>query len=244
MKARRGGGVDENSAALMLQYSQKLPSGRTIVNKVDAPIYQVKVGLLHIKPLIWRRFLVSSATKLSDFHGILQIVMGWTDSHLHMFKLGRVSFSYPFDEEHLMELTAIDSTKVKLYNIIPHMRPWQGKFRAVMRYDYDFGDNWRHKIIFEDVMPRERGQKVPWCLEGARACPPEDIGSYPGYQAMLEALNDPQHPEHEMYANYSPYSDDEEGDFTPFDPEAFDLKAVNDKLSRFKTYTPGMFAEW
>jgi hypothetical protein len=48
-------------------------------------IYQLKVVLLGISPMIWRRLLVSSDSSIEDLHYTLQIAMGWEDIHLHQF---------------------------------------------------------------------------------------------------------------------------------------------------------------
>ena len=63
-----------------------------------ALIYQIKVTLRHITPPIWRRIQVTGDTKLGQLHDILQDVMGWSDSHLHAFRIGRDSYSEPNPE--------------------------------------------------------------------------------------------------------------------------------------------------
>ena len=66
---------------------------------------------------------------------------------------------------------------------------------ATARYLYDFGDDWRHLVALEDVLPRG-AVKYPRCVAGARACPPEDCGGVHGFAEFLEAIADPRHPEH------------------------------------------------
>lgn len=195
------------------------------MSKAHMPIYQVKITLKDVEPAIWRRFLVSSDITLVKFHRIIQNVMGWTNSHLHLFKVGVVRFIEPYEPGMLAEMTAIDSRKVKLIHIVPHVRPFRGEFHFEFEYEYDFGDGWKHEIIFEDVLPPEPTQKTPICLDGARACPPEDVGGVWGYQNFIEAINDPEHPEHDEYHEWSG------GDF---DPEMFDLDAVNRVLRILK----------
>jgi Plasmid pRiA4b ORF-3-like protein len=48
-------------------------------------IYQLKIVLLGISPMIWRRILVSSNSTIEDLHYIVQLTMGWSDIHLHYF---------------------------------------------------------------------------------------------------------------------------------------------------------------
>jgi hypothetical protein len=88
-------------------------------------------------------------------------------------------------------------------------------------YEYDFGDDWQHEIKIEKVLPPDPKQKLPVCIKGKRACPPEDIGGVWGYEEFLEAIKDPNHDEHAMYTEW--IGDD-------FDPEAFDLDEVNERL--------------
>ncbi len=64
-------------------------------------------------------------------------------------------------------------------------------------YEYDFGDGWEHEILFEGCPEKEPGKQYPMCLEGERACPPEDVGGISGFYDFLEALADPKHKDHE-----------------------------------------------
>ncbi len=64
-----------------------------------APIYQLKITLDGITPSVWRRFLVSSNIPLSKLHDTIQIVMGWTNSHLHMFEINGQIYGDPQDDE-------------------------------------------------------------------------------------------------------------------------------------------------
>ncbi len=86
---------------------------------------------------------------------------------------------------------------------------------------YDFGDAWEHEIILEEILPPEAGLKYPHCAAGARACPPEDCGSTPGYEDLVEAMRDPKHPERDRYLEWL-------GGL--YDPEKFDLAMVNSDL--------------
>lgn len=186
------------------------------MSKATAPIYQIKITLEHSKPPIWRRLLISSETTLPKLHRIIQQAMGWYDSHLHAFDIHGVQYSapLPYDTGHLAELGMKSTNRVKLNKLITR----EGE---KFRYEYDFGDDWQHKILVEKILPPDPKQKLPICIKGKRACPPEDVGGVWGYDSFLEAINDPNHPEHEMYVEWIG-----EG----FDPEAFDLDTVNDRL--------------
>ena len=78
-------------------------------------------------------------------------------------------------------------------------------------YEYDFGDSWMHDVQFEGSPTPQPGVTYPQCLEGERACPPEDVGGTGGYAQYLEALADPDHQRYEEMLNWK----------GPFKPDAF-----------------------
>ncbi|SFE96917.1 pRiA4b ORF-3-like protein [Nitrosomonas sp. Nm166] len=178
-------------------------------------IYQLKVTLKGIRPPIWRRFLIASTASLADVHTILQIVIGWTDSHLHEFTKGRDRYGMP-DEDFPEDI--YDEAKYRLDQVLKEEK-------EKLIYTYDFGDGWEHDVVLEKILPFEADAKLPLCLKGSRACPPEDIGGVPGYAMFLEAISDPKHPEHDSMLEWIA---DDTGD--TFDPERFDLDEVNNLL--------------
>jgi hypothetical protein len=181
-------------------------------------IYQLKVTLNDSKPPIWRRILVSSNINLGNFHRILQIVLGWTDSHLHQFISGGTMYSTPYDEfGNNLELECEDENKYKLSQLLK-------KEKGSLIYEYDFGDSWKHKIVLEKILPYDGSVKVPTCIKGKRACPPEDCGGIWGYQDFLEAIQDPSHPEHQEMLEWIGGE---------FDPEYFDVKETNEILADY-----------
>jgi hypothetical protein len=177
----------------------------------DSPVFQLKVTLKYSKPPIWRRIQVRGSATLARLHLILQVAMGWTDSHLHVFDVGGVPYGMPDPE-----WEAKDERRVKLGQVVA-----QPKDR--LTYLYDMGDNWTHEIVVEKVLPPEPGVRYPICLAGRRACPPEDIGGMWGYEGFLEALRDPNHEEHESLLEWVG------GDFNP---ATFNLEPVNRELKR------------
>ncbi|HYA40778.1 MAG TPA: plasmid pRiA4b ORF-3 family protein, partial [Syntrophobacteraceae bacterium] len=64
-------------------------------------------------------------------------------------------------------------------------------------YEYDFGDCWLHDVLLEAILLKEQGVKYPRCIDGKRACPPEDCGGVPGYHRVLEILGNPDHDEYQ-----------------------------------------------
>jgi hypothetical protein len=181
----------------------------------NTPIYQIKVTLYGSKPPIWRRLLVPSDITLSRLHRILQAAMGWYDAHLHQFIVGEAYYGVP-DPDDLLEIKS--ERRVRLNQIVSGE-----KFRFI--YEYDFGDSWGHELLVEKIVPREKRVRYPVCIKGRRACPPEDVGGVWGYGYFLEAIQDPEHPEHEDYLEWIGGE---------FDPEAFDLDEINAALSHLR----------
>ncbi len=171
-------------------------------------LYQLKVTLIGSKPEIWRRIQVKDCT-LDKLHEHIQTVMGWTNSHLHHFDVDGQLFGDPeLIAENFHEMSYRDSTITLLSEVVPEV----GK-RRHFQYDYDFGDSWEHEVLFEGCPLPEKGQKYPLCLEGERACPPEDVGGMHGYAEFLKTIKDREHEEREEMLEWA------EG---WFDPDEFD----------------------
>ncbi|WP_295387782.1 plasmid pRiA4b ORF-3 family protein [uncultured Thiodictyon sp.] len=172
-------------------------------------IYQIKIGLNDAKPPIWRRVLLDSSVSLSKFHDIIQIVMGWTDSHLHQFRAGETYYGIPDPNIDFME--TLDERRYKLNHLLK-------KEKESIRYEYDFGDSWDHKITLEKVLPFDPAATLPHCIKGKGACPPEDVGGIFGYYDFIAAVSDPTHPDH---------ADRTEWVGGDFDPDLYNIDEVN-----------------
>jgi hypothetical protein len=134
--------------------------------------------------------------------------MGWTNSHLHQFNIGGKCYGDPeLLDDDLDGVPCIDSTVTKISKLMPKDRK-----RMRFGYEYDFGDGWEHEILFEGCPQLDPGVRYPLCVEGERACPPEDVGGVWGYYGMLEALANPKHERHREFKEWA----------GPFDPETFD----------------------
>lgn len=179
----------------------------------DSQIYQLKITLDDIYPPIWRRIQVPGDVSLFRLHFILQIAMGWTNSHLHEFLIGEQYYGDPQDDE-----LGTRGTKQEKDYRLEQVIPSDG---LRFSYLYDFGDGWKHRILVEEIREPEEGEQYPTLLDGERACPPEDAGGSYGYECMLDAMEDPEHPEHEGYLAWA-----ESG----FDAEAFDHEGVDEAL--------------
>jgi hypothetical protein len=184
------------------------------VFKGDRLLYEIKVQLRDIEPPIWRILGVRQQTRLPRLHKILQKAMGWTNSHLHLFEIdgepyGEGDFEWDFDVE--------DYSQIRLDMVFV-------EGRTSILYEYDLSDDWRHDITLLGTVKAEPGEKIA-CVTGARACPPEDCGGVTGYYNLLEALADPNHEDHEMLLEWVGGK---------FDPEAFDVAAVDRALKRLR----------
>jgi hypothetical protein len=184
------------------------------VQESQQAVYQLKVVLLETDPQIWRRFVVPSSVTLHRLHLILQDVVGWTNSHLYRFQVGTKEYAEPDPDNEFNELDFKNSRRTQLGRLVT-------KKGSTFLYEYDFGDSWLHELVVEDILEHKPGIRYPACLAGERACPPEDCGGIYGYAELLEVMNDP---EHEEYPDTMTWLGGR------FDPEAFDLKAVNNKL--------------
>jgi hypothetical protein len=169
-----------------------------------------------MEPEIWRWLLVPGGVHFGQLHESFQVAMGWTNNHLHQFTVGDTVYGEPDPE---LGDDVEDERGVRLCDVAP------GVDEAFV-YEYDFGDSWEHLAVVEKILgPEERVRALPVCLDGARACPPEDCGGVPGYENFLQALRDPKHEEHDAMLEWVGGH---------FDPKGFDLERVNRLLQRMK----------
>ena len=184
---------------------------------VPAPsvVYQFKITLVDTHPVIWRRIQTADCT-LDTLHHHIQAVMGWSNSHMHHFVIGRRLYGVQdFENGGMSGGYIFDSSAVMLSSLLPA----SGK-RAKFSYTYDFGDNWEHEILFEGCPKAVPGVKYPVCLEGERAGPPEDCGGPPIFEHILEVLENPRHKEHTEVTE----------EYGSFDPEKFDPKRATKRM--------------
>lgn len=212
-------------------------------------IHYLRITLRDSKPAIWRRVAVPSEFTLGQLHEVVQIAMGWTDSHLHQFMLkdknlidrdpgliARLSDEGRWDDI----FAATRGMRVFVSTTTPFGEPTEmegededavtlgevcPKVKSKLTYEYDFGDGWDHTIEVQKIETPRPGVEYPACLAGKRACPPEDCGGVYGYAHMLEVAGDPEHEEYDDVIDWL-----DEG----FDPEAFDIDEVNDMLAEWR----------
>lgn len=176
-------------------------------------VLQLKVTLDHVKPAIWRRIVVDQRTTIAQLHAILQVVMGWQDCHLHAFTIMNQRFGLP-DPDDLPPV--VDERKHAIGTLA-----FKG---SKLTYEYDFGDEWKHTIVVEAVRDAIEGETLPSCVDGQRACPPEDCGGPPGYADLQAALRNPR------------TKDERQRDLLEwiggeFDVDRFDRDAINADLA-------------
>jgi hypothetical protein len=180
-------------------------------------VYQLKITLRNSYPPIWRRIQVEDCT-LDKLHEHIQTAMGWTNSHLHHFRLGDQLYGDPeLMQENFDEFDYEDSTRTLLSEVLTE----PGRRRRLV-YEYDFGDSWEHEVVREKCLPAAAGTRYPLCVAGAQACPPEDVGGVWGFADYVEAIRDPHHERHHELLEWG-------GDF---DPDSFDAEAATRQMRK------------
>ncbi|MBI3868832.1 MAG: plasmid pRiA4b ORF-3 family protein [Verrucomicrobia bacterium] len=178
-------------------------------------LFQFKVTLRGTEPAIWRRIQVLDDT-MDKLHEHLQTAMGWTNSHLHHFFIqGQRCGDPELLDDDFEPYSGIDSTQTLMSAMLPAEGPG-----LVLEYHYDFGDGWVHDVLFEGSPPSQPSVEYPQCLEGERACPPEDVGGIEGYSDYIEALADPNHEEHQQMLDWR----------GPFDPNSFNPRLATHQM--------------
>lgn len=183
-------------------------------------IYQLKITLKDSKPPIWRRIVVPSKINLYELHHVIQRVMDWEGFHLYDFIPNPSGPPLPDEigNQDNPDIAIANMKRVTLDRCLT--APKQRMF-----YWYDFGDDWMHDVLLEKILPFNSEEKYPRCLKGKGACPPEDCGGIWGYYRLLEALRDPDHPEHEELLDWVG---------TEFDPNDFNVDVANAHLNSLK----------
>ena len=191
----------------------KMSLGTSHARGAHRQVIRLRISLIDSDPLVWRRLLVPATVRLDKLHRVFQDTMGWTDSHLHMFRIEDDVLYTSYDHDLLQG--ELDERMSTLEQALGD----QNRFA----YDYDYGDNWEHDVIIEEKTATRLALKYAVCVDGQNACPPEDCGGISGYERFQEVLADPTDEEHEHYTEWVGGS---------FDPEHFDLVVVNAALQR------------
>lgn len=176
-------------------------------------LYEMRVQLEEVEPPVWRLILLPDDISLYDAGGVIIGAMGWNASHLFAFEIeGKrydIAFEGGLDLDDSLDMDGVLARDV---------------FRPGIKanFQYDFGDDWWHRIEILAHRAVEKGDKPPRCLGGERACPPDDSGGPYGYAEMLDAAADPDHPDHKVIKDW----------LGQFDPEAFDPKKADRNIRK------------
>lgn len=179
-------------------------------------VVNLKVSLKGTKPPVWRRLEVPASLHLGQLHAVINVAMGWLDYHLHEFEIDGALYGIPDDE---LDWPSGPSPVYPEENVRIGEIARMGIERFV--YRYDFGDDWTHTVTVEGFGPAEAGAFYPRCTGGRRNAVPEDCGGTMGFAEFLEAMADPEHPEHHDLRSW--YGGD-------YDPAEFDAIEVSDLL--------------
>lgn len=177
-------------------------------------VYEIKIELKGADPKIWRKIHVNSNITLNELHHIIQISMGWTNSHLYSFIIDEIEYSlkdYDYDYHKYGNAKAY---RIKEFKNEP------------IEYVYDFGDYWEHSV---QVVKEVKDERLlhPICIEGERTCPPEDVGGIHGFEEFKKIMEDKNHPERESYIEWCG---------SVFEPDKVELDEINKELVNLKEY--------
>ena len=173
---------------------------------------------------VWRKFQVNANVNFSYLHEIIQIVMGWENYHLYEFNVN--------DNPILPEDEDFENPPSKYSTETPLKKALTRKGQK-FKYIYDFGDNWKHTLTVEDIIKYDYQdiaddyenfikKTLPHCLDGAKKCPPEDVGGIDGYLSFVESMN----------TKDEEYEENVEWFGSHYDENEFNIKTVNKRLSK------------
>lgn len=181
-------------------------------NASKSKLIQLKITLADAPVPIWRRLVVHAETPLALVHEVFQIAMGWTDSHLHAFRVnGKTITDSQTANDDQDGLGYEDESEFLLADIVK-------KHGDCFVYEYDWGDSWHHDVTVERLVETGDNSPIARCLTGKRACPPEDVGGVHGYAQFLNSIEDPEDPTREENLAWIG---------SEFDPDSFDARLVN-----------------
>jgi Plasmid pRiA4b ORF-3-like protein len=185
--------------------------GMTVADRIA----RIRVELKGIDPTIWRRVEVSLTTSLKGLHDVIQAVMPFENYHLFLFEVGGKRYGISDPKWDRVRET-LDAKNVKLGTLV------ERGVRA-FSYTYDFGDDWRHSVIIENVTAANPTLDYPRFIDGSRRAPPEDVGGIPGFEEFLDTIANPRHPEHKRLTEWYGSS---------FDPNDLNLTVIGDRIGK------------
>ena len=201
-------------------------SGAAEVSPMIEQVARIRVELRELEPRIWRRVDLPLSSTLEALHHIVQVAFRWQDYHLYEFGVGERVYGVPSDEDAFYDRKVYKASAIRLKTVVE---------RGVDRflYVYDFGDDWRHDVIVEEVRDGAGDAEYPVFVDGARRCPPEDVGGPPGFMEFLEAVLDRGHEQHARMTEW--YGGQ-------FDPEDIDETWIRSVLKMYAARRRGPLA--
>ena len=182
-------------------------------------ILTFRIHLVGTEPLVTRTFKVSAKTTMYELHHIIQVVMGWTNSHLYQFNV---------EEEVISDTRMVDDDLGPVTDVkgvmVTQVFP---KVGIAVTYEYDFGDCWMHHLELVDISTHPIDEVLPQIIGGENACPPEDCGGIHGYKELIGVLKNPKHPE---------YRETKVWVGLKYNPTKFSAYACNKELGRLNKY--------
>ena len=136
-------------------------AGEAAASEDEISILQFRIWLKDVSPMVWRRVQVLSTMTLREFHGVLQVAMGWEGIHLYQFVIHTV--------RHGSWEAGARSPAIPLGNL-------QLRNGSRFLYEYDLNIPWEHEVRLEERRPVKPGAHYPACTGGDGNCPPEDCG--------------------------------------------------------------------
>src|SRR3954453_12324086 len=127
-----------------------------MADEATPEVYQFHVWIRQISPMIWRRFLMRADSPLANLHDAIQIAFGWSDFHLHRFRIHGKDFGVP--------RRGGLSFSASAYQV--HLAEFHFRLGECFLYEYDFGDQWEHQIRLERILPIVLDQTYPVCVGG------------------------------------------------------------------------------
>jgi len=192
----------------------------------------IKITLTGVEnPIVWRTMVIPLESSFHQLHLYIQAAMGWKNAHLYSFQESPRSrfftITSPYFEEGSIDATEVNASSL----LITYLNAGEFKFREdqpteTIHYNYDFGDDWRHEL---EVLYLDRTDDLtPLVIDGAGACPPEDVGGVHGYAGFLDAISNPKM----MDKDYKIWV--KESGLKGFNKDAFDLQDANERIRRVK----------
>uniref|UniRef100_A0A1B6LKE4 Plasmid pRiA4b Orf3-like domain-containing protein n=1 Tax=Graphocephala atropunctata TaxID=36148 RepID=A0A1B6LKE4_9HEMI len=162
----------------------------------DPKAYQLKITLEGIRPQIWRRIQIPGYWSFRSLHNAIQDAMGWRNCHNYYFQ----AWNHKEDKKYTID--PFDNIFEGIADNNALIRDYFAKPKDKAYYEYDMGDSWAHVITLEKIVPEHKQKKYPICLDGKRACPPENAGGIDQYKYIVKVMKDRKHAEYDHYKSW------------------------------------------